>query len=114
MFLNPIWSVLLLVAVASLYVFVIRPRLAVAFTETYTHIDGWWARQFARLYGFRSFAATAFACLMIALPDIAVAIMPIDLTWLVGPKWAPVIVGLLASYLAVNRAFATKPGNERA
>lgn len=113
MFLNPIWSVLLLVAVASLYVFVIRPRLAVAFTETYAHIDGWWARQYARLYAFRSYVATAFAALAIALPDIVVAVLPIDLTWLVGPNWAPVITALLAAYLAINRGFATTPGTDR-
>lgn len=113
MYLNPIWSGMLLGAIVALYVFVIRPRLKVAFTETYQNIDNWWMRQWARIVAFRSYVATAIAGALIALPDLAVAILPIDLSSIVGPKWAPTITALLTIFLAVNRAFATKPGEEK-
>lgn len=114
MFLKLLWPVLLIVAVAALYPLVIRPRLKVRFSETYLHIDGFWARLRARLYAFRSYVATWFATLAIALPYIVEAILPVDLSWLVGADWASAIGGLLAAYLAINRAYATKPDREEA
>lgn len=113
MYANPIWSVLLLVGVIALYWFVIRPRLRVKFAETYSHIDGWWARQLARLHAFRSYVAAFVAAMLLALPDIIVAVAPVDLSGIVGPHWAQAITTLLAVYLAVNRAFSTRPGDEK-
>jgi hypothetical protein len=114
MFANPIWSILIIAGLIALYAFVIRPRLKVAFSETYLHIDGWRARQFARLHAFRSWVATVIAGLLIALPDIIVAVLPVDLSWLIGENWAKIVTGALAAYLAINRAFATKPDSEKA
>lgn len=113
MYLNPAWSVLLLLAVGALYWFVIRPRLRVAFLETYAHLDSFWARVWARLVAFRSYFATALAAVMIALPDIAVALSPIDLSEFVGKWWAQAWTTGLAIFLAVNRAFSTKPGEQK-
>ena len=114
MFANPIWSVLILGGVIALYWFVIRPRLEVAFSATYAHIDDFWARQWARVVAFRSYIASVVAAVLIAAPDIIVAIAPVDLSGIIGPKWAPIVSGLLAAFLAINRAFSTKPDSERA
>lgn len=113
MFLNPIWSILLIVAVIALYVFVIRPRLQAKFTELYTDIESFWGRLLARLYAFRSYFATVLATVLIALPDIAVALTPLDFSGLIGPNYAKMVAAGLAIYLAVNRAYATKPGEEQ-
>lgn len=113
MFANPLWSVLLIAALIAIYFFVIRPKLQARFVDTYSHIDNWWARQIARLHAFRSWVATVIAGLAIALPDIVVAITPIDLTPFIGTEWAPRVAGALAAYLALNRAFSTKPDGEK-
>lgn len=114
MFANPLWSVLILAGLAALYYFVIRPRLRVRFTDTYAHIDGWWARQWARTVAFRSWIATAIAGVLIAAPDILAAVIPIDLSPFIGTKWAPIVSGALAAFLALNRAFSTKPDGQKA
>lgn len=114
MYANPIWSVLLLLAPIALYWFVIRPRLRARFTELYGHMDSFWARLWARTVAFRSYIATVLAAVAIALPDIAVAVAPIDLSEFVGKWWAQAWTTGLAVFLAVNRAFATKPGEDKA
>lgn len=111
MFANPIWSVLILIGLFALYWFVIRPKAPIL--EVGKHIEGFWARWLVRLHRFRSFVATAIAGLLLALPDIVVAIAPIDLSGVIGVHWAQIITSLLAIYLAVNRAFSTKPGDEK-
>ncbi len=105
MHLNPLWSVALLAGVFALYWFVIRPKAP--FLQAGKGV-------LDRLHRFRSFVATTFAALLVAAPDIVVAISPADLSNIIGPTWAPTIGSILAVYLAVNRAFATKPGDERA
>jgi hypothetical protein len=104
MYLNPFWSVALLLAVFALYWFVIRPKAP--FLDVGQGI-------LDRLDRFRSYVATIVAALFVAAPDIIVAISPADLSNIIGPTWAPTIGSILAVYLAVNRAFATKPGDER-
>jgi hypothetical protein len=105
MYANPIWSVLLLAGVVALYWFVIRPKAR--FLEV--------GRGFLdRLYRFRSYVATFVAAMLLALPDIIVAILPVDLSGVVGHHWAQIITSALTIYLAVNRAFSTKPGDEKA
>lgn len=113
MFLNPLWSVLLLAAVVGLYVFVIRPRLKARFVDLYVNVDGFWSRLAARLWAFRSYVATVIAALALALPDIAVAVSPLDLSGIIGERYAPMVTAALAIYLALNRAFATKPGEDK-
>ena len=113
MYANPIWSLLLLAGVMALYWFVIRPRLKVRFADTYSHIDGFWARQFARLHAFRSYVATLVAAVLLAAPDIAVAVAGVDLSGILGHSWAQIVTSLLAIYLAVNRAFSTRPGEDK-
>lgn len=114
MYINPIWSVILIVGVIAVWFVVIKPRLGVPLSETYQHVGGWWSRVWARIVAFRSYFASLFAALMIGLPDIAVALTPIDLSGIVGHWWAQAWATGLAIYLAINRALATKPGNEQA
>jgi hypothetical protein len=104
MYLNPFWSVALLAGVLALYWFVIRPKAP--FLEVGKSI-------LDRLHRFRSYVATTVAALLVAAPDIIVAISPADLSNIIGPTWAPTVGSILAVYLAVNRAFSTKPGDER-
>jgi hypothetical protein len=104
MYLNPIWSVLVLAAVFALYWFVIRPRAP--FLEVGRGM-------LDRLHRFRSYVATFMAALLVAAPDIIVAITPADLSNIIGPKWVPTIMSALAIYLAVNRAFSTRPPGEK-
>lgn len=113
MYANPIWSVLLLIAPFALYWFVIRPRLEKRFVDTYKNINSFWARLWARTVAFRSYLAAALTAVMIALPDIAVALAPIDLSDVIGKWWAQAWTTGLAIFLAVNRAFSTTPGEEK-
>jgi hypothetical protein len=113
MFANPVWSVLLLVSTAALYWLVIRPRLKVKFTDVYAHIGSFWKRWLARIVAFRSYVATVVAALLIGLPDLVVAISPVDFSGIIGEEWAKKVAAGLAIYLAVNRAFSTKPGEDK-
>lgn len=113
MYIHPAWSIVLIVGVIAVWFFVIRPRLKVPLTDTYTYIDGFWARVWARIVAFRSYFAALFTAVMIGLPDIAVALTPIDLSDFVGHWWAQAWTTALAIYLAINRALATKPRNEQ-
>lgn len=74
MFANPLWSFLILVALVLIYRFIISPRLRVRFSETYTHIDGFWARLWARIVAFRSPIVAAVGPILTALPDILIFI----------------------------------------
>lgn len=112
MFANPIWSVLLLAGVFALYWFVIRPKAPIL--ETRQYIENWWARQWARIVAFRSYVATLIAGLLVALPDILVRVAPLDFSDWIGPDWSKKVGSALALFLAVNAAFKTKPGDEKA
>lgn len=114
MYIHWIWSVILIVGVIAVWFVVIRPRLQVPLTETYDHIRSFWGRLWARIVAFRSYVAALFTAIMIGAPDIAVAIAPVDLSGIVGQWWAQMWTTLLAIYLALNRAFSTKPKDEQA
>lgn len=111
MYANPIWSVLLLAVVIAIYWFIIRPKAPIL--EAGKHIEGFWERWLERLHRYRSYVASFVAALLLALPDIIVAIAPVDLSGIVGHHWAQVITSLLTVYLVVNRAVSTKPGDEK-
>jgi hypothetical protein len=100
MYLHWLWSVALLSGVFSLYWFVIRPR------ARFLEVGRNWLD---RLHRFRSYIATAITAMMLALPDIAVAVAPVDLSGIVGHWWAQLWTTALAIFLAVNRAMSTTP-----
>lgn len=108
MFANPIWSLLLLLALVIVYRFIISPRLRVSFAETYTHIDGFWARLRARLYAFRSVVIGAAGVVATALPDLLVLIPTLDLSFLPQP-WPAWAMGGALVLNTIVKAFETKP-----
>ena len=111
MFANPIWSVLLLVGVFALYWFVIRPKAPIL--EVGKEIKGFWARWTERIIRYRSYVAGLVGALLVALPDLLVAVAPFDFSPFIGPEWAKKVGSVLALFLLVNTAFKTKPGNEK-
>lgn len=113
MYLHPIWSLLLLASVAGLYFGIIRPRLQSKFLDLYADIDNFWERWLARLIAFRSYAATILAAVLIAGPDIAVQLAPVDLSGVIGEKWAKLIAALLTVFLVLNSVLKTKPGETK-
>jgi hypothetical protein len=107
MFANPLWSVLILVALVLIYRFIISPRLKVRFAETYTEIDGWWARQWARIVAFRTIIVAALGPILTALPDLLALIPTVDLSFLPQP-W-PAYANTAAAFgVIVMKAFETK------
>lgn len=114
MFAHWIWSVLLLAAFVAIYWFIIRPRLKAKFTELYADIDSFWGRLWARTYAFRTFWVAAFGALMTALPDILVAIAPLDFSQILPQPWAGFTgIGTTVA-IALMKAFETKPKDEQA
>lgn len=111
MYANPFWSVALLAGVFALYWFVIRPTAPIL--ETRKYIRSFWLRWWERIVAFRSYVAAAFTAVMIALPDIAVAVLPIDLSDFIGKWWAQAWTTGLTIFLALNAAMKTKPGDEK-
>lgn len=112
MFANPWWSVLVLLGLVVAYA-VVRIKHGAPLLEAYSHLRGWeWFK--AWLYAFRSWVFTAAGGLALALPDLAVAILPIDLSWLIGADYATRLTGLLTAYLAFNTFFKTKPDGVKA
>lgn len=61
-------SILAIIAPLAIYWLVIRPRLQARFADTYAQIDGWWARQWARIVAFRTWI---FGAVGLVIPEIA-------------------------------------------
>jgi hypothetical protein len=108
MFANPIWSVAIFVALALIYRFIVSPRLRVRFAETYAHIDGFWARLWARVYAFRTPIVAAIGPILAALPDLLVLIPTLDLSFLPQP-WPAWAMGASTFATIIMKAFETKP-----
>jgi len=111
MFLNPIWSLLLLCVPVAVYVFIIRPRLEKKFTELYGHIDSFWGRIWARTYAFRTFAIASAGALLTAAPDLLVQVSSFDFSFLPQPWPMWVSIGTTMT-ITLMRAFETKPGEQ--
>ena len=114
MFANPIWSILLIAAMVAIYWLIIRPRLKAKLTELRADVDSFWGRMFARIYAFRTYCVATLGILLAALPDILVAIAPLDFSPYIGERWGA-IVGLGTTItIAVMKAMETKPKDEPA
>lgn len=113
MFLNPIWSLLLLACPVALYVFVIRPRLEARFTELYADIDSFWGRLWARLYAFRTFALATFTAIITAAPDILVQLAPLDFSGILPKPWPAYTSAFFTIAVTLMKAFETKPGETK-
>jgi hypothetical protein len=105
MFANPLWSILVLVGLGLCYA-LIRYKHGGPLLATSDSWPEW-------LLKFRSWVLTIITGVGVALPDLAVAILPLDLSWLIGPEYAPKLSGALNAYLAINTFFkTTKPQTE--
>jgi hypothetical protein len=101
MFANPLWSILILLGLLAVYGIIRWKHGGPLLIGNATLWD--------RIVAFRSWVATAIAGVLIAAPDLLVALAPVDLSPVIGEKWAPIVSGALAGFLALNRAFSTKP-----
>lgn len=113
MFANPIWSLLLLAVPVLVYRFIISPRLRMRFGEIYTHIDSFWGRVWTRLYAFRTFFISTLGILLTALPDLLVAIAPLDFSAVLPQPWGLYVGTFIAITIALMKAFETKPGEDK-
>lgn len=114
MFANPFWSVLLLLIMAAIYWFIIRPRLQAKFTELRADVNSFWGRWLARLYAFRTYCVATFGVALAALPDILVAIAPLDFSPYIGERWAGMVGIGTTITIALMKAFETKPKDDPA
>jgi hypothetical protein len=113
MFANPLWSVLILLALVLIYRFIISPRLRVRFAETYSHIDSFWGRMKARIYAFRTPIVAAIGPVLTAIPDLLVKIPTMDLSFLPAP-WPAWAMGFSTFAVIIMKAFETKPDGVKA
>jgi hypothetical protein len=108
MFANPLWSVLILLALVLIYRFIISPRLRVRFADTYSHIDSFWGRMKARIYAFRTPIVAAIGPVLTAIPDLLVKIPTMDLSFLPAP-WPAWAMGFSTFAVIIMKAFETTP-----
>jgi hypothetical protein len=113
MFLNPFWSILLLAVPVLVWFYVIKPRLGARITQIYSDLPSLWARIKARIYAFRSFWIASGGVLLAALPDLLVAIAPVDFSELLPRPWGLWVGTGIAVALALLRAADTKPGETK-
>jgi hypothetical protein len=110
MFLNPLWSILLLAVPVVVWFYVIKPRLGARITQIYADLPSLWDRVKARVYAFRSFWIASGGALLAALPDLLVAVAPLDFSELLPQPWGLWVGTAIAVTLALMRAWNTKPG----
>lgn len=113
MFANPVWSLLVLVVLAILYG-IVRYKHGGPLLANNERVRDWKTRWWARIVAWRSWIATAISAILIAAPDLIVLVAPVDLSPFIGPKWAPIVSGSLAAFLAINNLLKTKPVGEKA
>lgn len=104
-------SLAVLLAIVALYWFVIRPRLKVAFTDLYAHIDSFWERWWLRLWSVRSYVIGVLGALAAALPDILVHVSSLDFSFLPQP-WGANVGTAVGITLLIMRAFSTTPRDQ--
>lgn len=109
-------TILLLVLLAApfaVYFLLLRPRLKMKYTEFYAEIDGFWARQWARIVALRSFFIGSAGALATAVPLLLELFLGIDFSFLPEP-WPGYVAAATSIVLTLNRVLSTLPGNEKA
>lgn len=103
-----IWSVAVILGPILIYWFVIRPRLKERFADTYSHIDSWWQRQWARVLAFRTYVIGALGIWLSEAPALLDGLNAVNLTdW---PEGWQSTVRLVTIFLMIyTRARATTP-----
>lgn len=108
-------SLVAIVSPVLIYWYVIRPRLKARFVDTYAHLDGFWARVWARIVAFRTWIIGAVGLVLPEVIDIAMLLVGsfqglsgADITFL--PGWAQTLIrGATLVALMVNQARKTTP-----
>lgn len=110
MFANPIWSAAILAGLVVLYI-IVRIKHGKPLFQAFGDLSGvaWFMTWVVR---FRSYIVNIGGGLLIALPDIVVALTAVDLTPLIGTAWSQRIATGMVIYNAVNTALRTKPPGE--
>lgn len=108
MFLPPIYSVAILMGVILLYI-LIRYLHHAPLLQSQGEVPGWFSRQIARAWAFRTWVVNAVGGVLIAAPDITVALIAVDLTPLIGTDWSKKVGAGMLIYNAINGALKTKP-----
>lgn len=103
----------LLAAPTAVYFLLLRPRLQMKYTEMYAEIDGFWARQWARVYALRSFFIASAGAIAVAVPELLQAVGGIDFSFLPQP-WPGYTSAAVAIAITLNRVLSTLPGNDKA
>jgi hypothetical protein len=113
MFLNPIFSILLLIVPVLVWFYIIKPRLGARITQIYAGLPSLGSRIWARIYAFRSFWIATGGVLLAALPDLLVAVAPLDFSEILPRPWGLWVGTGIAITLALLRAVNTKPGEDK-
>lgn len=113
MFAHVFWSVLLIAAPVALYWLVIRPRLKARLVDVYAGLDSFWARVWARTYAFRTFWLATATAVVTALPDLLVAVAPLDFSGILPRPWPAYTTAIFTVVVTLMKAFETKPDEER-
>ena len=113
MFLNPIWSMLLLAVCITVYVAYMRPRLKAHFAETYVQFDSAWAKAWYVATKFKKTVTLLVGLFLTALPDLLVQIAPVDFSKFLPERFAgiadltgPLILFLVAIMRGIEAANA--------
>ncbi len=100
------------------YIMIIRPRLKARYVDTYTELDNWWARQWARVVAFRTWIIGAIGLMLPEVLDGAQYVIDAlqglngaDVSFL--PDWLQKLIrGLALVALLINGAFKTTPNGQ--
>ena len=112
MFLNPLWSVALLFGVVVIFIVIRIKHGQPLFSAFANHTGLDWLLTW--LIRFRSWVVNAAGAILLALPDIIVALTAADLTPYIGTEWSKWVgLGVLV-YNAANTAARAKPEGVRA
>jgi hypothetical protein len=98
----------LLVAPIAIYWFIIRPRLGAGMTDIYAHIDGFWARLWARVKAFQTFLVSALGVYVVAIPGLLDGLQAMDFSFLPQP-WPGYVGATVAIAQLLLRAYSTTP-----
>jgi hypothetical protein len=102
---------LLLLFPPLLWFLLIRRRLGTKLTAIYTG-GSFWQRFAHRFHAFQTFWVACIFAVLTALPDILVAIAPLDLSPFLPQPWAAYTGPAATIMITILRALDTKPGEE--
>lgn len=105
------FSVLVLAAPIAIYWWIIRPRLQAKFSELYSHIDGFWARQWARIVAFKTYVIGMIGIYASELPAFFEQLQLVDLSSLPEAWQSTIRITTLVAVL-LSRAYSTTPKDE--